>query len=170
LAKKMLKTAEKASVELTLFNVGDILCGVNISHVREINKHLDITNVPGAPEYVRGVLNLRGQIVTIIDLRKKFGMKSLAINDKMGIVVISSESEDIGLLVDEIKDVVIADSKNMEPPPSNIGKVTGMFFSSIFKMEKELVAVLNIEELLKSEASFFGSTGQRLQEGEKPFK
>ena len=91
MAKKVLKTAEKASVELTLFNVGDILCGVNTSHVREINKHLDITNVPGAPEYVRGVVNLRGQVVTIIDLRKKFGMKSLSINDKMGIVVISSE-------------------------------------------------------------------------------
>ena len=57
----------------------------------------------------------------------------------------------------------------MEPPPSNIGEVTGMFFSSIFKMEKELVAVLNIEELLKSEDSFFGSASQRLQEGEKPF-
>jgi len=169
MAKKMLKTAEKASVKLTLFNAGDIQCGVNTSHVREINKHLDITNVPGAPEYVRGVMNLRGQIVTIIDLRKKFGLESLAINDKMRIVIVSSESEDIGLLVDGIKDVVTADSKNMEPPPSNIGQVTGMFFSSIFKMKKELVAVLNIEELLKSEASFFGSAGQRLQEGEKPF-
>jgi purine-binding chemotaxis protein CheW len=159
MAKKKLKTAAEASVELTLFNIGDILCGVKTSFVREINKQFDITKVPGAPDYVRGVLNLRGQIVTIVDLRKKFGLDSQAFNDKMRIVVVFSEGEDIGLLVDAVKDIVAADSKNMEPPPSNIGKVTGIYFSSIFKMKKELVAVLNIEELLKSEVSFFGSAG-----------
>ena len=159
MAKKMLKTAENTSVVLTLFIVGDILCGVNTSHVREIIKHFHITNVPGAPEYVRGVLNLRGQIVTIIDLRKKFGLESLAINDKMGIVVIFSEGEDIGLLVDVVKDVVTADSKNLKPPPSNIREVTGRFFSHILKMKKERVAVLNLDQLLKSEAGFFGQAG-----------
>jgi len=156
MAKKILKTAENTSVVLTLFNVGDILCGVNTSHARGIIKHFDITNVPGAPEYVRGVLNLRGQIVTIIDLRKKFGLGSLAISHKMGIVVISSEGEDIGLLVDVIKDVVTADSKHLKPPPSNIGEVTGKFFSHILKLKKEQVAVLNLDQLLKSEAGFFG--------------
>ena len=156
MAKKMLKTAENTSVVLTLFNVGDILCGVNTSHVRGIIKHFDITNVPGAPEYVRGVLNLRGQIVTIIDLRKKFGLESKAISHKMGIVVIFSEGEDIGLLVDVVKDVITADSKNLKPPPSNIGEVTGRFFSHILKMKKERVAVLNLDQLLKSEAAFFG--------------
>ncbi len=156
MAKKMLKTAENTSVVLTLFNVGDIPCGINTSHVRGIIKHFEITNVPGAPEYVRGVLNLRGQILTVIDLRKKFGLESLAISHKMGLVVISSEGEDIGLLVDVVKDVVTADSKDLKTPPSNIGEVTGKFFSHILKMKKERFAVLNLYQLLKSEAGFFG--------------
>jgi purine-binding chemotaxis protein CheW len=159
MAKKMLKTEKNTSMVLTLFNVGDILCGVSTSHVRGIIKHFEITDVPGAPEYVRGVLNLRGRIVTIIDLRKKFGLESLAISHKMGIVVVSSEGEDIGLLVDVVEDVVTADSKHLKPPPSNIGEVTGRFFSHILKMKKERIALLNLDQLLKSEIGFLGQAG-----------
>ena len=64
------------TVELATFYIGDALCGMDILKVQEINKHMDITKVPQAPEYVTGILNLRGQIVTIIDLGRKLGLSS----------------------------------------------------------------------------------------------
>ena len=135
--------------ELALFRVNDMLCGLETSLVQEINKQTDITNIHLAPDYVRGVMNLRGEIATVIDLRVKFGLDSLAINDEMKVVVVKQGTENVGLLVDGVSDVVLADSHDIAVPPSNVSGVTGIFFDGIYKMEKDLVAVLNVDELLK---------------------
>ena len=136
--------------ELALFQVDDMLCGLDTSLVQEINKQAEITTVHRAPDYVRGVMNLRGEIATVIDLRKKFNMESLDINEDMKIVVVRQGAENIGLLVDSVTDVVMADSQDIAPPPSNVSGVTGIFFEGIYTMEEDLVAVLNVDELLKT--------------------
>ena len=135
--------------ELALFQVGRMSCALEISLVREIIKNYHITQVHSAPEYVKGVINLRGEIATVIDLRTKFSMDSAGGVEGMEIVVVCYGDEDIGLLVDNVRDVMMAEEKQMEPPPSNISGVTGIFFKGILKMENELVAVLNLDELLK---------------------
>ncbi len=135
--------------ELALFKVNDMICGLDTSLVQEINKQTDITDVHLAPDYVRGVMNLRGEIATVIDLRTKFGLESLEINDEMKVVVVRQGTENIGLLVDSVSDVVMADSNEISPPPSNVSGVTGIFFDGIYTMEQDLVAVLNVDELLK---------------------
>ncbi|MCB2181998.1 MAG: chemotaxis protein CheW [Desulfobulbaceae bacterium] len=137
--------------ELAIFQVGDMPCGLDTSLVREIIKNTQLTKVHLAPDYVRGVINLRGEIATVIDLRKKFSMETVDDGENMEIVVVKSGSENIGLMVDRVRDVVWADRKEITPPPSNIGGVTGIFFSGIFKMKTELVSILNSEELLKTE-------------------
>ncbi len=148
--------AEKVNLEtgmreLALFKVNEMLCGLDTSLVQEINKQTDITPVHLAPEYVRGVMNLRGEIATVIDLRVKFGLEPLEINQDMKVVVVRLRqgTENIGLLVDRVSDVVLADSQKISPPPSNVSGVTGIFFEGIYTMEHDLVAVLNAEELLK---------------------
>ena len=135
--------------ELALFKVNDMICGLDTSLVQEINKQTEITGVHLAPDYVRGVMNLRGEIATVIDLRTKFGLESLEINDEMKVVVVRQGTENIGLLVDSVSDVVMADPQEISPPPSNVSGVTGIFFDGIYTMEKDLVAVLNVDELLK---------------------
>lgn len=137
--------------ELAVFRVGDMLCGIDISTVQEINKHLEMTTVYHAPRYVRGVLNLRGQIVTVIDLRNKFGLPSAEIHEEMRVVIVRSGGENIGFLVDGVDDVVIADPRELEPPPSNLGGISGDYFTSIYKTEDGLVALLDIEEILRKE-------------------
>ena len=144
----MNKAQSTTAQELTIFQVADISCGLDISDVQEINKHIDITKAFGSPDYVRGIINLRGEIVTVIDLRQKFGIPVEEINENMRIVIVESQGENIGLLVDRIDDIVTADPNLIEPPPSNVSGVTGEFFTGILKTEDSLITILDIHNLL----------------------
>lgn len=137
--------------ELSILEVGPLTCALGIKDIQEINKHLEITRVANAPNFIRGISNLRGSIITVIDMRIKFGMEPKAFDSNTRIVVIKNQDEQIGLLVDKMLDVVIADIDNFEPTPSNVSGVAGKFFSSIYKMDKKLAAILNTEEILLDE-------------------
>ncbi|MCK9295639.1 MAG: chemotaxis protein CheW [Desulfobulbaceae bacterium] len=143
--------ANATKCKLALFESGHLLCGLDIIHVQEINKNIAVTVVHRVPEYVRGVINLRGEIVTVVDLRTKFGFAPLSLEAEAEIVIVRFGDENIGLLVDSVSDVVLADEKDIEPTPPNLAGVPGHFFKGIYKLEQSLVAILNIEELLARE-------------------
>jgi len=138
------------TVELASFYVGNALCGMDILNVQEINKNIEMTKVPQAPEYVLGVLNLRGRIVTIIDLGRKVGLSPTKLSSESRNIVVNSKDEYVGLLVDRISDVELAERDKVEPPPANIGGVQGKFFEGVFKTRNSLIGILNVEEVLKS--------------------
>jgi purine-binding chemotaxis protein CheW len=138
-------------VELATFYIGDALCGMDILKVQEINKLLDMTEVPQAPEYVKGILNLRGQIVTIIDLGKKLGLTSTKRTADTRNIIVNSNNEYIGLTVDRIGDVVRTDLEKVESPPANIGGVQGKYFEGVVKAENSLIGILDAEAVLKEE-------------------
>jgi purine-binding chemotaxis protein CheW len=144
-------TTDSSSVDLefSTFYVGGALCGINILNIQEINKHFEITKVPQSSDYIEGILNLRGRIVTIIDLVKKLSLAPVNKDNNNRNIIVNSEDEHIGLLVDAISDVVIAKSEDIEPAPSNIGGVKGKFFQGVLKTEKQLIGILNIDEVLK---------------------
>ncbi|MEW6518029.1 MAG: chemotaxis protein CheW [Thermodesulfobacteriota bacterium] len=144
-------TANASRRKLALFESGHLLCGLDIIHVREINKNIAVTVVHRVPEYVRGVINLRGEIVTVVDLRTKFGFPPLEQEAEEQIVIVRCGDENIGLLVDSVRDVVIADENDIEPTPPNLSGVPGHFFTGIYKLDQGLVAILNIESLLARE-------------------
>ena len=139
-----------SSLELSTFYVGDALYGMDILRVQEINRLMDFTKVPQSPEYVMGIMNLRGQIVTVIDLSKKLGLSKTELKDESRNIIVNDQGEYIGLLVDRISDVVRTDTDKIEPPPSNMGGVQGKFLQGVFKMDKNLIGILNVEELLKT--------------------
>jgi purine-binding chemotaxis protein CheW len=138
------------TVELASFYVGNALCGMDILNVQEINKNIEMTKVPQAPEYVLGVLNLRGRIVTVIDLGRKVGLSSTKLSRESRNIVVDSKDEYIGLLVDRIADVELAEWDKVEPAPANIGGVQGRFFEGVFKTSHSLIGILNVEEVLKN--------------------
>lgn len=140
------------TIELATFYIGGALCGMDILMVQEINKQLEMTKVPQAQEYVTGILNLRGEIVTVIDLGIKLGLSSTRISEKTRNIIVNSKDEHVGLLVDSIADVVQAESDKVEPAPANIGGVKGKYFEGVFKTEKSLIGILNVEEVLKEES------------------
>lgn len=139
------------TVELATFYVGDALCGMDILKVQEINKMMEMTQVPQAPAYVMGILNLRGQIVTIIDLGKKLGLSAVEVNESSRNIIVSADNEHIGLLVSSVGDVVEADWQRVEPPPANIGGVQGVFFKGVFKMEDRLIGILDADRVLSDD-------------------
>lgn len=140
----------QGNLELATFYVGDALYGMDILRVQEINRLMDFTMVPQSPEYVMGIMNLRGQIVTVIDLSKKLGLSETKLKDESRNIIVDDQGEYIGLLVDRISDVVRTDTDKIEPPPSNMGGVQGRFLQGVFKMDKNLIGILNVEELLKT--------------------
>jgi len=139
------------TVELATFYVGEALCGMDILKVQEINKLIEMTRVPQAPEYVLGILNLRGEIVTIIDLGKKLSLKSTEMSDKTRNIIVNSNGEHIGLMVEKISDVVQAEWEKVEAPPANIGGVQGKYFTGVFKTEDHLIGILDVEKVLEEE-------------------
>lgn len=136
-------------LEFSTFYVGGALCGINILNIQEINKHFEITKVPQSSDYIEGILNLRGRIVTIIDLGKKLGLDPVNKDKDNRNLIVNSDDEHIGLLIDSISDVVIAKKEDIEPAPSNIGGVKGKFFQGVLKTEKQLIGILDIDEVLK---------------------
>ena len=133
-------------VEFVTFYVGNLLIGVDILHVEEINRQVKITPVPHAPEQVRGVINLRGEVVTVVDLRKVLGMQNTQIDEQSRTVVVNSGNEVIGLLVDSIADVVRFQADEIDPPPANVNGVDNRFFQGVHKLDHALLIVLNVEE------------------------
>jgi purine-binding chemotaxis protein CheW len=136
-------------LEFSTFYVGGALCGINILNIQEINKHTDITKVPQSSNYIEGILNLRGRIVTIINLGKKLGLDLVSKHKDNRNIIVNSDDEHIGLLIDSISDVVLAQKDDIEPAPSNIGGVKGKFFQGVLKTEKNLIGILDIDEVLK---------------------
>jgi purine-binding chemotaxis protein CheW len=138
--------------EWIVLEVGNLRCGIAITQIQEINKQIDMTPVHHAPAYVRGVINLRGHIVTVVDLRVKFGLPPLELDEERCIVVVRWSGESIGLLADRIQDIVVADAADILDPPANLSGVAGAFFSGIYPMDQGLVAFMRLPELLKYEA------------------
>ncbi|WP_028579177.1 chemotaxis protein CheW [Desulfogranum japonicum] len=141
----------KTVIELATFYVGDALCGMDILKVQEINKLMEMTKVPQAPEYVLGILNLRGQIVTIIDLRRKLGLGTTNLGNDPRNIIVNAPGEHIGLLVKSISDVVMADPDKIEPAPANMSGIQGTFFTGVYKTENKLIGILDTKEVLRLE-------------------
>ncbi len=140
------------TMELTVFSIGDLLCAVENTKVREISGLRAFTNVHHAAAHVRGVVNLRGQIMTVLDLGIRFGMGPVPEDRKARILVVHSGEEDVGLLVDGVEDVMSAPLSDMEPPPSNIGGVSGTYFRAILKHRDDLISLVDLERILSDEA------------------
>ena len=135
-------------IELSTFLVGDALCGMDILTIQEINKLIEMTSVPQAPDYVLGILNLRGQIITSIDLGKKLGLGKTDMTQDPRNIIVNSKGEHIGLMVRMISDVVQADKDKFEPPPSNMGGIQGEYFTGVYKTENKLIGILDVDKVL----------------------
>lgn len=151
---------------LASFYLGDDLYGVNIRLVREINPHLDITPTRKADSFVSGLVNLRGQIVTVIDLGKRIGLGQHVIGPDSRLVILKTNSElaaldncalastedKVGLLVDRISDVVTPDAEQLELPPPNLEGKGSTYLSGVCKTETATMGILDVHRLLEYDA------------------
>ncbi len=130
------------------FQLGDELYGVDILRVQEIKGYTTVTKIPNTPSHIKGVLNLRGTIVPIVELRTKFGMPTIDYTMFTVIVVVVVRDRIMGLVVDSVSDVLNIDKKDIQPPPQFGAKVDVSVLTGIGKSGDKLVALLNIDRLL----------------------
>ena len=130
------------------FNLGDELYGVDILRVQEIKGYTAVTKIPNTPSHIKGVLNLRGTIVPIIELRTKFGMPTIDYTAFTVIIVVVVRDKVMGLVVDSVSDVLNIDAKDMQTPPPFGAKVDVSFLNGIGKSGDKLVALLDMDRLL----------------------
>ncbi|MGC8480914.1 MAG: chemotaxis protein CheW [Acidimicrobiales bacterium] len=126
------------------FYLGDLLLGISVEGVQEVIKTQEMTPVPLAAEVVTGLVNLRGQIVTALDMRKRFELEGDFPKPPMNIVI-SKEDGAVSLLVDEIGDVVTVDPERFEEPPETLDGACRELVTGVFKLEDQLLLVLDLE-------------------------
>ncbi len=130
------------------FNLGEELYGVDILRVQEIKGYTAVTKIPNTPPHIKGVLNLRGTIVPIVELRTKFGMPMIGYTMFTVIIVVVIKEKIMGLVVDSVSDVLNIDKKDIQAPPQFGAKMDVSFLSGIGKSGDKLVALLDMDRLL----------------------
>jgi purine-binding chemotaxis protein CheW len=135
-----------------LFNLGKEVYGIGIAFVRDIIELQPITNVPDMPNYVKGVINLRGNVIPVIDLRLRFGLEAREYDDRTCIIIVNNESMSTGLIVDTVAEVDEIPRSDVDEPPkfkSNTGKER--YISGLGKVNDEVKILLNVEKILTDE-------------------
>lgn len=140
--------------QLVIFKLGDEEFGVDILQAKEIEK-LDqgITRVPKAPSFVEGIINLRGIIVPIVDLRKRFGLVVREIGPDSRVIIVEAGGNQVGMIVDAVVEVCRINTANIEQAPSLTKGVDAYFLSGVAKHNNRLIVLLNLERSLSPEES-----------------
>ncbi len=131
------------------FYLGDLFFGVEVDNVQEVFKYQEMTRVPLAHSVVRGLINLRGQIITAIDLRARLGMDELPDGQKPMNVVVRTEEGVVSLLVDKIAEVLEVSEDDFERPPDTIDEITRELVLGVYKLENKLLLTLDTEKTVR---------------------
>lgn len=135
--------------QLVVFAIGDEEFGVDISQVREIVRLIAITYLPKAPAFIEGVVNLRGQVVAVIDLAKRLNIPSKPRGDNTRIIIVEIEGLTMGMVVDSVSEVLRLSSENVEGVPSVIEtEVEEHFISGVGKLQDRLLVLLDLKKIL----------------------
>jgi purine-binding chemotaxis protein CheW len=142
------KSADTALFHLVTFNMGKEEYGVDIGSVQEIIRATDITPVPGAASHVRGVINLRGKIIPVIDLRTRFNLPQIAASAAQRIMVIELQSRRIGILVDSVSQVLKMSAGVVEEMPEEAVSIDENFIKGVGKLDGRLIVILDLNRTL----------------------
>jgi purine-binding chemotaxis protein CheW len=138
-------------VQLVSFKIGSEEFGVDILKVQEINRMLEVTRVPNAPEHVDGVINLRGKVIPIINLRRRFGMERKERDKDTRIVVVELSGKVVGFVVDAVSEVLRIPRSVTEPPPSLVAGIEAEYITAVGKLEDRLLILLDLEKILSGD-------------------
>lgn len=138
---------ETDQLQLVTFEVAKEEFAVDILRVHEINRMMDLTRVPQSPTEVEGVINLRGKIIPVIDLRQRFGFEPAERDEQSRIIVVEVKDRVIGFIVDRVHEVLRINSNIVDPPPSMISTIESDFIKGVGKLEDRLIILLEIERL-----------------------
>jgi purine-binding chemotaxis protein CheW len=149
--EETLKKQDAELLQLVTFSIGEEEFGVDILSVQEIIRMMDITKVPRAPDFVEGVINLRGKVIPIIDLRRRFGLSTRDHDKHTRIIVIEINNMIVGFVVDSVSEVLRIPASTVEPPPPVVSGLESEYISGVGKLEDRLLILLDLNKLLSGE-------------------
>ena len=138
-------------LQLVTFSIGSEEFGVDTLKVIEIIRTMEITKVPKAPAFVEGVINLRGLVIPIIDLRRRFGLAEKAGDSDTRIIVIEINGMSVGFVVDSVSEVLRIPANTVEPAPPVVAGVDSDYISGVGKLEDRLLILLDLDKLLSAD-------------------
>jgi len=140
--------ASSDELQLVSFNIGTEEFGVDILKVQEINRMVEITRVPQAPHYVEGVINLRGKVIPIVDLRKRFNLELKKHDKNTRIVVVDIGGNIMGMIVDSVSEVLRLPAGTIEPPPEIVTGVNSEYIKGVAKLDDRLLIFLDLSKVI----------------------
>ena len=141
-------TSDDPVLQWVTFRLAGETYGVNVMQVQEVLRYTEIAPVPGAPDYVLGIINLRGNVVTVIDTRNRFGLQSGELTDNTRIVIIEAEGHVIGILVDSVAEVVYLRQSEIETAPNVGNDESAKFIQGVCHKNEELLILIELDKLL----------------------
>ncbi|MDQ0253691.1 purine-binding chemotaxis protein CheW [Evansella vedderi] len=147
----MSKISVEKDLKAIVFQLRNEEYGVEVDQVRSIERLQHITRVPRSPEFVKGVINLRGVVTPIIDLRSRFGMEAQEYTDTSRVIIVSIEDMNVGLVVDGANDVIDVPIEAIEAPPEVVGGIEADYIRGIAKLDKRLLIILNLDKVLRTD-------------------
>ena len=142
--------AEEIQLVVFTLKAGDITCeyGVPITQVQEIIRLTTPTRLPQVPAFVEGIINLRGNVIPVIDLKKRFNMPTAEYTDETRIIVVEIEGKTVGIIVDQVAEVLRLPLSSVEPPPAVIGGLTAEYLTGVGKLEDRLLIMIDVTKVL----------------------
>lgn len=133
------------------YRLGDETYGINVMQVQEVLRHTEIAPVPGAPDYVLGIINLRGNVVTVIDTRSRFGLPEGEITDNTRIVIIEADEQVLGIMVDSVAEVVYLKSSEIDSAPNVGTEESTKFIQGVSNRDDELLILVDLNRMLNDD-------------------
>jgi purine-binding chemotaxis protein CheW len=147
------ETRSEELLQLVIFQLGEEEFGLDIMQVEEIIRIPDITRIPHSPDYVKGVINLRGKIITVVNLDTRFGMEQKVHDDNSRIIVAEVDENVVGIVVDSVSEVLRLPLSTLEPVPEMIsGKINANYLKSVGKLEDRMLILLDITKVVMEDA------------------
>jgi len=148
----MAKTKELASANRFLtFFVEDEQYGIDISKIKEIIAPINITHIPKTPDFVKGVINLRGSIIPVVDVRLKFEMTGRDMDMETAIIIYEVDKVSIGFIVDKVEDVLTLDEKHISDAPRFGSNIDTSFIENVAEVDDDVIMLLNLEKIFDPE-------------------
>jgi purine-binding chemotaxis protein CheW len=141
------------TLQLVSFRLGDEEYGIEITKIQEIILMGEITRLPQTPSYVKGLINLRSNVIPIVDLRLRFGLPEIPATDETRIMVVNICGKTIGLIVDAVSEVLRVSQNEIAPPPPTVAGLGREYLTGLAKLQGRLLIMLNINKLLDDEAA-----------------
>ena len=143
--------AEDEVLQWVTFQLDRETYGINVMQVQEVLRYTEIAPVPGAPDYVLGIINLRGNVVTVIDTRSRFGLPPAEVSENSRIVIIEADKQVIGIMVDSVAEVVYLRSSEIDVAPSVGTEESAKFIQGVSNRDGELLILVDLNKLLSDE-------------------